>query len=241
MDDVSLADMAQSDNHENNTIAEDYDNEYSIDDLVQSVIMKTDDFSLASSIERSEVVKALLGTIVLPIYAYDSMWNAVDSCNDGINQQDTSEWDKAVASLVGFLRTAKGTMIYGVGQLMCLTAGTCNEGEEAEVNEELLKTLEGGKVFLQDGSCMSAQAVVQYQIVMYLQVSLANLSTVTPLNSQHFLTTRLFLNIFSANRLCSLTQLPTMPTKLRMEKPLQSSTEQMDTVSEIHTIAGLDL
>lgn len=171
MDDVSLADMAQLDNHENNTLAEEYDNEYSIDDLVESVIMKTNDFNLASSIERREVVKALLGTVVLPIYAFDSMWNAVDNCNDGINQQDTSEWDKAVASLVGLLRTSKGTMIYGVGQLMCLTAGICIEGEEAEVNEELLKTLNDGKDDLLDGNCMSAEAVVQYQIVIYLQVS----------------------------------------------------------------------
>ena len=176
MDDVSLSDMAQADSHEKNTLGQSYDSEYDIDELITSVIMATDDFSSASSVERREVAQVLLAAIVLPLYALDSMYKAIDNCNSNQNAQDTSEWDKAVASLIGFTEgtdaggSEKGLLFYNIGQMLCSSAGSCGESNIGRVNELLLTAFNDGKDQLLNGDCAAAEDYI-YQIELYMQVS----------------------------------------------------------------------
>ena len=176
MDDVSLSDMAQADSHEKNTIGESYDSEFDIDELILSVIMATDDFSSASSMERREVVQVLLVAIVLPLYALDSMFRAIDNCNSNQNTQDTSEWDKAVASLIGFTEgtdaggSEKGLLFYNIGQMLCNSADSCGASNIGEVNELLFTAFNEGKDQLLSGDCAAAEDYI-YQIQLYMEVS----------------------------------------------------------------------
>jgi hypothetical protein len=177
MDDVSLYDMALAVNHDKNTIAADYDAEYPIDELVTSVIKKTGVFDSASSLERREVVEILLATVVLPIYALDSMYNAIDVCDNNPGQQDTSEWDKAVASLIGFAEgrgdgvSDNGRLFYTLANTLCASAGTCNESNIAKVNDLLMAEFNDGKDQLLSSNCASAEEHI-YNIEVYLQVSM---------------------------------------------------------------------
>ncbi|KAL7522638.1 hypothetical protein ACHAWX_007338 [Stephanocyclus meneghinianus] len=181
IDDVSLNDMALAYNHEKNTVAQSYDDKFAIDDLVTDVIQKSGDFILASSIQRRQVIETLLATIVLPIYALDSFYTAIDTCTsnqiDGQDQHDTSEWDKAVASLVGFLEgpndggSDKGILFYNLGQNLCDNAGACENGGDAKVNNLLMTSFKDGQAQLLDSDCTSAEQTV-FMIEIYMQTVL---------------------------------------------------------------------
>lgn len=173
MDDVSLSDMAQAVNHEKNTIARDYDTAYELDDLIISVIQKTGDFTSASAVEMRAVVEILLATVVLPIYALDQMYRAIDVCNMNQVQKAASEWDKAVASLVGFSEgpypggNEGGALLYNIGQFLCTNAATCTE---SEVNTLLMTALTNGKDQLLNSECTAAEEHI-YEIELFVQVS----------------------------------------------------------------------
>eukprot|EP00804_Cyclotella_cryptica_P018112 CCRYP_005898-RB/>CCRYP_005898-RB protein AED:0.02 eAED:0.02 QI:1433/1/1/1/0.93/0.88/17/82/2547 len=181
MYDVSLNDMALAYNHEKNTAAQSYDAKFAIDDLVTSAIQKTGDFISTSSIQRRQVVETLLATIVLPIYALDSLYNAIDTCTNnqiaGEGQHDTTEWDKAAASLVGFLEgpndggSGKGALLYNLGQVLCANAGACDNGGGADVNNLLMASFKDGKDQLLESDCTSAEQHV-YEIEIYMQTVL---------------------------------------------------------------------
>jgi hypothetical protein len=164
--------MAVTLNHQNNSVAQNYDSEYAIDELVISVIQKTDDFSSASPVERREIVQVLLTTVILQINALDSMYNAIDNCH--INGE-TSEWDKAVASLVGFLEgpndggSDRGILFYKLGQFLCENSDTCRNSD-LEPSTMLMNKLEDGRDFLLSSDCISAQEQV-YDIELTLHVS----------------------------------------------------------------------
>jgi hypothetical protein len=163
MDDVSLSDMATRDNHEFNTNAQYYDSEYVLDDLIISVIQKTGDFASASGVERRAVVEALLTTVVLPIYALDSMYNAIDICDIAQVEKAASEWDKAAASLIGFTESA---LFFNLGSQLCEFAPACTS---AEVNTNLLQALNDGQDQLLNSDCISAQEKI-YEIELMMQV-----------------------------------------------------------------------
>ena len=179
IDDVSLNDMALAYNHEKNTVAQSYDNKFAIDDLVTNVIQKTGDFVSASSIQRRQVVETLLATVVLPIYSLDSLYRSIDTCTNnqsaGQGQHDTSEWDKAVASLVGFLEgpdnggSDKGVLFYNLGQFLCANSDACNNDGGAEVNDLLMTSFKDGKAQLLEADCASAEQHV-FEVEVYIQV-----------------------------------------------------------------------
>jgi hypothetical protein len=174
--DVSLSDMANAVHHEQNTLAVEYSNEYDIYTLIENIILKKSDFEWneATSVQRRELVEILLATVVLPVYALDSMYSAVDNCNNG---QDSVEWDKAVATLIGYLEgpddggSEKGTLLYDIGQYLCSNANTCNDNGDAEVNRLLMNELKLGKQNLDSKQCTLASESI-YTIEILFQVSL---------------------------------------------------------------------
>ena len=66
-------------------------------------------------------------TVLLHIYAIDSMYEAIDKCS-------TEPWDRAVAALTGWAEgtdNAKGLLFMSIGRYLCSRAATCEVANAA--------------------------------------------------------------------------------------------------------------
>lgn len=130
------------------------------DNIVDNAINGTGAFQSELSSTRRVIAEASMVTVLLHIYAIDSMYEAIDKCS-------TEPWDRAVAALTGWAEgtdNAKGLLFMSIGRYLCSRAATCevanaaspDHGQDAKVNKLIMLEFKSGRDAINEGLCAEA-------------------------------------------------------------------------------------
>lgn len=149
-------------------------------------MMAMGEFDEATLKQRRIISESSLVLITLHAYALNSMYEALDACNDSASSSNVPaqmHWDKAVSSLVGWgeatsANQAKGGFLFmEMAQYLCQASGTCNAVTGfAEVNQKLIDALNAGKVGLGNSECSTVVEGSILEIKKFLQTILIDIT-----------------------------------------------------------------
>lgn len=145
--------------HPSNTVATAFSNHFSqlthpSDNIVDDAIMGKGAFAVENPRLRRIIAEASMVTILLHIYALDSMYEAIDDC-------DVKAWDRATASLTGWAEgteNARGLLFLSIGRFLCSRTASCemansDHGEDSKVNKLIMLSLKIGRDSIEAGLC----------------------------------------------------------------------------------------
>lgn len=158
-----LQKYATGQSHPSNTVATAFSNHFSqlthpSDNIVDDAIMGKGAFAVENSRLRRIIAEASMVTILLHIYALDSMYEAIDNC-------DVKAWDRATASLTGWAdgtKDARGLLFLSIGRFLCSRTASCeiadsDHGEDSKVNKLIMLSLKIGRDSIEAGLCSEAK------------------------------------------------------------------------------------
>ncbi len=161
-----LQKYATGQSHPSNTVATAFSNHFSqlthpSDNIVDDAIVGKGAFELENPRLRRIIAEASMVTILLHIYALDSMYEAIDDC-------DVEAWDRATASLTGWAEGtegARGLLFLSIGRFLCSRTASCevsnsDHGEDAKVNKLIMLSLKIGRDSIEAGECSDAKEEV---------------------------------------------------------------------------------
>jgi len=118
--------------------------------------------------------------------AYMNVWmyvirefeDAIKDCKAGCikcNDDPVHAWDEGVAFYTGTLEgvdgTGSGKMLHALADKRCKNYKTCDANKDSEVNKEIFKLFNSGKVALQGGECTKV-APIRDDIIKWMSVPL---------------------------------------------------------------------
>lgn len=158
-----LQKYATGQSHPSNTVATAFSNHFSqlthpSDNIVDDTIMGKGAFAVENPRLRRIIAEASMVTILLHIYALDSMYEAIDDC-------DVAAWDRATASLTGWAEgteNARGLLFFSIGRFLCSRTASCevansDHGEDSKVNKLIMLSLKIGRDTIEAGVCSEAK------------------------------------------------------------------------------------
>ena len=161
-----LQKYATGKSHPSNAVAAAFSNHFAqlthpSDNIVDDAILGKGAFASENPRLRRVVAEASMVTILLHIYALDSMYQAIDDC-------DVEAWDRAAASLTGWAEgteNAKGLLFLSIGRFLCSRTASCevansDHGEDSKVNKLIVLSLKMGRDAIESGVCGQAKEEV---------------------------------------------------------------------------------
>ena len=161
-----LQKYATGQSHPSNAVATAFSNHFAqlthpSDNIVDNAIMGKGAFTSEKPRVRRIIAEAAMVTILLHIYALDSMYEAIDDC-------DVNTWDKAAASLTGWAEgtaNAKGLLFLSIGRFLCSRTASCevsnsDHGEDSKVNKLIMLSLKIGRDSIEAAMCDEAKQEV---------------------------------------------------------------------------------
>ena len=151
--------------HPSNAVAAAFVNQFGqthpSDNIVDNAINGTGAFQSLLSSTRRVIAEASMVTVLLHIYAIDSMYEAIDKCS-------IEPWDRAVAALTGWAEgtdNAKGLLFMSIGRYLCSRHATCevanaaspDHGQDAKVNKLIMLEFKSGRDAINEGLCAEAK------------------------------------------------------------------------------------
>jgi hypothetical protein len=157
-----LQKFATAQSHPSNTVAASFENQFAgethpSDKIVSNAILGSETLVSEAPSRRRIIVEASAVTILLPIFAINSMYEAIQECViDG--------WDRAVASLTGWAEGTEGTkgiLFLGIGRYLCSRTASCevansDHGQDSKVNKLIMLAFKRGKDAIESGLCTEA-------------------------------------------------------------------------------------
>lgn len=158
-----LQKYATGQSHPSNSVATAFSNHFAnmthpSDNIVDDAILGKGAFESENPRLRRVIAEGSMVTILLHIYALDSMYEAIDDCN-------IDAWDRAVASLTGWAEgteNAKGLLFLSISRYLCSRTASCEvansiHGEDSKVNKFIMLRLKTGRDSIEGGLCVEAK------------------------------------------------------------------------------------
>lgn len=148
------------------------------DDLTQTALLGTGDFTGASDVVRGEAIVKSIQYETVWMYVIRELTDAVDDClakNASRNDAGVLAWDEAWAfyagSFEGTTGGSSGQLGYALAQKRCAHFATCDSYGKSIVNKRMLGLFSQGQALLSVGDCSGAAAVID-QIVPTMTIPL---------------------------------------------------------------------
>jgi hypothetical protein len=146
-------------------------------DIITQAIGRSGQFATATTLQRSEIVRRTLQTMVSYMGVITKMQSAIDQCRKGSQDDARAEWDRAVALFIGSAEGIlaggeEGLWMYALGNEFCEDFNSCETSGEAKVNQQLVFHFASGRDSLVDGECDHIERVLTSEILPRLPIPL---------------------------------------------------------------------